>query len=375
MAVEYRLLLPEENKHANNFYNAFYQKKRTLEQWRWEFISPARKLGEPLPFAAAFDGEKLVGTQAIIPIRMIDQKGVFWAAKSEETLVDPAYRGQNLFAKMYELLFAYARQKGLYAIWGFTPARRAFEKIGFAIPLQTRQLFLPFSSHYLPAILEKPYAWPLGVLALIGSRIIHLKGILRRLLRGNFPDHHDGLEIIYSPEPPAEAGTICERFVHTWGGTTIYRDPEYLAWRFYGNPYLRPLCLVAKQKDHIQGFLFFCMTPDRMGYIVDLLAIPVGNNLPINSAIDDVYRVVSALIKESVRRLESMGALGVRIWSVGGHPFDRLVRQELKRQGFLFVSKGHDMIFQLVSGLPERQGLSMIKNWYITRAFTEGTIS
>jgi len=373
MAVECRLLSSEEGIQANNFYNAFYQKKRTLEQWRWEFISPAQKWGGPLPFAAAFDGEKLVGTQAMIPIRMIDQNGIFWAAKSEETLVDPAYRGQNLFARLYELLFAYAHQKELSAIWGFTPARRAFEKIGFTIPLHTCQLFLPFSPRYIPAILGKSWAWPLGLLAWVGSRVMSLNAMFRHSLSHNFLKHHE-VEIVTSPTPPVEAGAICERFVKNWGGATIYRDTEYLAWRFHKNPYLRPLCLVAKQEGFINGFLTFCLTPDQMGYIVDLMAAPVQNNLPLKAASENVRPLVSALIKESVRRLEAMGALGVRIWSVTPHPFDQLVRRELKRQGFFFVSKGHDMVFQLVPGLPEHPGLSQVHNWYITRAFTEGTI-
>ena len=369
--MECRLLNFEEFSPINSFYNNYYRKNRTLDQWRWEFVSPARSFGLPLPFAVICDGEKVAGTQALIPIRMIDQDGVFWSAKSEETLVDPAYRGQNLFSLLYEPLFDYARRNNILAIWGFTPARRAFEKLGFSVPVKTGQLFLPFSFRFLPMAMENPRAWPLGLLALAGSQGLSFLGGIRNFFQ--ITGSQEEIKILTAAEPPEEAGILCERFIKTWGGVTIYRDADYLAWRFYENPYLRPICLKAIQADRLVGFLAFCMTPDRMGYLVDILAVPGREGC----STAEIYRltrsVISKMVSEAVRRLGAMGALGVRAWSVTEHPFARIVRRELQGHGFWFFPRGHDMIFKVISGLPERPGLSNTHEWYITRVFSEGS--
>ena len=370
--MECNLLNKEHSSRFNNFYNTYYGTHRTFDQWKWEFLTPSRDFGPPFPFAAVVDGEKIVGTQALIPLRMIDRKGIFWTAKSEETLIDPSYRGQNLLARMYETLFDYARENNFLGVWGFTPARKAFDKLGFTLPAQTRQLFMPFYSRYIPVVLEKPKLWPLGLIALASSRMVGFLGAFPWLL-SNKTFRNKKIEVCISIQPPADAGNLCERFVKTWGGVTLYRDAKYLSWRFYQNPYLRPICLEVFQKGILTAFLAFSMTPDRMGYLVDITAAPAEEGFSLKEACHDVRPLVSAMLREAVRRLRNMGALGVRTWSVNNHPFDTLVRHELIRQGFWFVPRGFDIIFQIVPGTPERQGFNIVDHWYITRAFTQGT--
>jgi len=70
---------------------------------------------------------------------------VILTAKSEDTLVDPSYRGQKVFERMYELLFAECKKAGIQYIWGFTPAQKAFERIGFQVPYMAHQALLVFN--------------------------------------------------------------------------------------------------------------------------------------------------------------------------------------------------------------------------------------
>jgi len=118
--MEVRLIAEGEEQLCNDFYNRIYGKNRTQQQWQWEFVDNTYD-GTPIPYSVVNDNGRIAGTQAFIPIQLIDKDGPYWTAKSEETLVDPDYRGKRLFEKMYARLFDYAREHDFACIWGFTP--------------------------------------------------------------------------------------------------------------------------------------------------------------------------------------------------------------------------------------------------------------
>ena len=134
-----------DGSRCNAFYNLHYARTRSLQQSEWEFCRRAYADGT-IPFSVAEFAGEVVGTQALIPIELIDAAGTYWSAKSEETLVAASMRGRGLFHQLYEPLLTFAQSHGLESIWGFTPARSAFEREGFDIPVRTSQLLRPFSS-------------------------------------------------------------------------------------------------------------------------------------------------------------------------------------------------------------------------------------
>ncbi|MEX2234773.1 MAG: GNAT family N-acetyltransferase [Cyclobacteriaceae bacterium] len=147
MAVIVRRLLESEIGLANDFFNAVYKVSRSIDNFRWEFLHGP--VG-PAVYVVAIDDSikthtKVVGIQAAIPLQFQNSNGeVVSTAKSEDTLVDPSYRGQKIFERMYELLFQECKKAGIDFIWGFTPAKKAFEKIGFEIPFQAHQALMVF---------------------------------------------------------------------------------------------------------------------------------------------------------------------------------------------------------------------------------------
>lgn len=142
MAVTVRLLTDNELPLANDFFNRIYKTNRSLKNFEWEFVNgPAGKA----IYVGAVDATtgSVVGIQCAIPLEFIKSDGtIVLTAKSEDTLVDPAYRGQKLFERMYELLFSECKNAGIKYIWGFTPALKAFERIGFSAPFRTSQALL-----------------------------------------------------------------------------------------------------------------------------------------------------------------------------------------------------------------------------------------
>lgn len=135
--VVYRIAQEEDYVQINNFHNRLYNSSRTIEQFYWEFNNCP--FGKSI-YVVAEDEGKIIGTNCIIPINLVtsDHK-IIKSGKSEDTLVDPKYRGQKIFYKVYEFLFEKCRENGIQVIWGFTSAKKPFEKLGFSIPYDHQQ--------------------------------------------------------------------------------------------------------------------------------------------------------------------------------------------------------------------------------------------
>jgi GNAT superfamily N-acetyltransferase len=144
MAIEIRLLQNNEDELANTFFNEIYKTNRPLENFRWEFRNgPLGKAIYVVAVDTAAPATKIVGIQCAIPLELFSPAGSsVLTAKSEDTLVHPDYRGQKLFERMYALLFDECKKAGIRYIWGFTPALKAFERIGFEAPFKTSQAIL-----------------------------------------------------------------------------------------------------------------------------------------------------------------------------------------------------------------------------------------
>jgi N-acetylglutamate synthase-like GNAT family acetyltransferase len=135
--VTYRLANTDDYEHINNFHNRIYKKNRTINQFLWEFNNGP--FGKSI-YVIANDGDKIVGTNCVIPIVLTNSKNEFFlTGKSEDTLVDPEYRGQNIFNNIYDYLFQQCAKNGIKYIWGFTSAKKPFQKIGFQVPFEHQQ--------------------------------------------------------------------------------------------------------------------------------------------------------------------------------------------------------------------------------------------
>ncbi len=368
-----RFLMLDEIKPCNDFHNKFHGTNRTEAQWKWEFLANNSR---QIPFAVVEEEGRILGTQALIPIRMIDEAGEFLSAKSEETLVDPVLRGKDMFSRMYDLLFEHAEQHNILTIWGFTSAQKPFERVGFKIPDRTSQLFFPFSSESIKLLLKdgttesgqgvfrrlKYQGLGLAV-ALAGT--ISLASLKIANLRLRFRNLRD-IRIETLSEPPQGAGELCRQFVKQWGGTTILRDEDYLRWRFFQNPYVRATVRAAYIEGKLVGWVAYSVDDESMGYIIDIFA---ASNVIDRSGLETV---LALLLGDMVVRLRKTGALGVRGWSVNKHPFDLTVTRVARSMGFFPIRRGEPMVIWHSNNASSRTSLGSFDKWYINRIYTEG---
>lgn len=371
--MEVRLVAAGEEEACNAFHNRFHLENRTLLQWRWEFASnPFGRTS--IPYAVVRDGGNIVGTQAFIPIRMIDRNGIYWTAKSEETLVDPDCRGQGLFEKMYELLFRYAEEQSFAYIWGFSPAIKAFTRLGFTVPGVTQQLFIPFSSRSVSTMLTKQRGGETGsARAQMKSHIIRLGSVAARMIsvakitltNRRLPS---GLQIRTMAESNPQIGILCQQFIEQWGGTTIYRDADYMRWRLFENPYVRGIVRGIYERDQLLGWVVYTLGDDGLGYLVDIM---VG----CDATRYEPSNLVRALLLDAVLGTRNMGATGIRGWRVNEHPFDRLVCKTARQIGFYHIKHGHAMVKYDCPAARARVAHEKFDDWYVTRIYTEGVLS
>jgi Acetyltransferase (GNAT) domain len=132
--IQYALLDDACRNEVIDFYNNIYNTTRTRQNFDWLMDGPAGKT----VYVIARDTKKnnqIVGSQCAIPIFMTNNLGnKVLTAKSDDTLVDPAYRGRKIFKYMYELLFDICHKAEIEYIWGFTDAEKPFKAVGFETP-------------------------------------------------------------------------------------------------------------------------------------------------------------------------------------------------------------------------------------------------
>lgn len=365
--MDLRLATHKDASLCNVFYNSTYGKARTIEQWEWEFVSP--NPDKPLPYVMAFDGEDLVGTQAYIPVPFIDERGTFLTAKSEETLVSPRMRGMNVFPLMYEHLFDIANDQGMKSIWGFTPATKAFTRLKFTTPEQTKLLILANSWNGLPSLVAKRPGWRdayrrfgLGLSSVVLAAWGRARGTMTRgTLRPQ--------EALVTLENAATfSRPYSERFIATWGGATIFRDEAYMQWRIFDNPYLRATIMGVVADGQLVGHVAFVVDGDAVGHVIDIMAAhPDGRT--------EDKRLTKVLLASAVRRLRSEGANIIRAFSINDHPYDALVTALASEFGFIRLSRGSAVVFH-TDFQNEKRGSSHddFSNWFVTLLFTEGQL-
>lgn len=370
--MEVRLISEGEEKLCNHFHNRIYKKNRTIKQWKWDFTLNNYD-NIPTPYAVVEDSGNIVGTQALIPIRMIDKDGIFWTAKSEETLVDPAYRGKQLFEKMYALLFDYAKEHEFAYIWGFTPAIKAFVRLNFTIPGKTEQIFMPFSSRSIPLMMSKSmYGKKESVIDKFKISVIRSGSVLAQTLSSfkvasSKKKASNDFDIQTMNRPDEQTTELCQRFIKKWGGTTIYRDVKYLQWRLFENPYIKSIVRALYKKNELLGWTAFALGDDGMGYLVDLVIAGDDSRY----GVEDLIR---ALLLEAVIGTRNMGATGIRGWRVNNHPFDTLVKRVAKDIGFYHIKRGNAVVlFNCEAGM-KRPSCNNFDGWFVSRIFTEGVL-
>ena len=363
--VKIRLATKKDVFSINQFYNEMYKLNRTETQWDWEYGDSALKEAF---FAVALVDEKIVGTQALIPIDIVINKKIVLSAKSEETLIHPSYRGIGIFEKMYDFLIPIAKNAGISFIWGFTPAVKPFYRVGFKSPINTEQFYAPLSfkiSKGVSSNIEKT-----GLLKKYIYKLIYPLAVLRFKAYNIFSNKTIPAKSDYKIQEisnlPPDIQLLSHAFSEQWQVPTVNRSQDYLSWRVLNNPHCKSRILVSSYKDQILGMICFSVTEKLEGYIVDLVAV-ASSEFSIG-----VDLVISSLLSKATYEMKICGATSIRGWCFGSNQFSQVLRRVSKRLGYLHINRGEPMVIYSVDDNLDQ--LEKFSESYLSRILTEGVL-
>lgn len=355
--VTYRLAEEKDYININNFYNRIYKANRTLEQFYWEFHNCP--FGKSI-YVLAEDDQEIVGTNSVIPIQLINQnKEIILSGKSEDTLVDPAYRGQNIFYNIYEVLFSLCHEHGIGVIWGFTSAEKPFKKLGFSVPFNHQQSLIVNhiwkSYNYLSSLNTKNgFSQKLQILALCAfSKIKSTVGLLC--------SQKNGYKVTNDEVIIDQINSLIERNTSSNSESfQILQNPEFQQWRIYLNP--------NYYKVHTYGFY------DKNNNLMALIVLNSNKNsvaFIIQSVFDSslTKSEKTLMLKYVVKKIFSLGISIIRNWHFDTNAINRHEIEIFQNANFIRLKKGIGFVWKEIYPINLNPN-----NFYLSRISTQGKI-
>lgn len=328
--IKYRRASRSDYQAINDFYNRIYGRSRSMEEFEWEFHqAPAG----PSVYIIALDGTRIVGTNCVILITMINADGrKVLSGKSEDTLVDPEYRGKRIFANIYKELIEECKSEGVQVIWGFTPVARAFEKIGFEVPFGNLQslavLSVAGAYRYLSGLNPKNTA--ADKLKILGLAIMsRMKCLFTRNPRSQ------SLQLIERNDPANLTELIGEELNQLAGGIAIDQGAAYQKWRYSANPHMsNSKYLEFSNNGSPVGYAVINVTDEKVCYI---------SEIKFFWAVDDpTRRSANQLLLDFVR---DKGTCLVRNWHFANNLLGERDIRITKESGFTFLDRGSHFVW------------------------------
>ena len=329
--------------------------------WEWEYF---KRPGYQTFYVVAVNNGRIIGSQALIPVKMMGNKRVILSAKSESTLVCKQFRGQGIFEKMYSKLFQIAEQRGIKVIWGFTGAKKAFLQIGFTVPISLNLGCIPLD-------VDKNFKYFIGKLKLYHNKLSYFASLplMIYLLLKRF--RLLLCLIYYDMKYRSSAQYVCELLKvdkefdkllsiinennKKNGIITIYRDIDYINWRIITNPSIA-YKILTYEENMTKGYIIFYI---REGILVITdygctnvdTVFPVLLNRVLHLGFAEKCWCVHFLDKESLE--------------------NRKYRKYFKNYSSIIFKNSIPMVLKII----DNELFDMekdVENWFITEMFSQG---
>lgn len=331
--VTYRLATTSDYPKINEFHNRNDKPNRTLQDFNWEFHEGP--FGESI-YVIAEDKGEIVGTNCVIPIDLIHSSGnVIKSGKSEDTLVDLRYRGQNIFQNIYSFLFEECKKKEITLIWGFTSATKAFEKIGFEVPFYQHQglavnAVIP-SYNFLKKLNSKnKFSDKCKIFGLTLYSFFKFKLSLNKY---NFS---------FSLQEKKDDNNFSELLIqHNLESSNdcfaIHQNSNYQKWRIYNNPnyFKNHTFLVYNQKQLCVAIIEVNSTKDCISFI---------NQSTFHPYLTDEMRM--NIIRTITKLLFKKGSINVRNWLFNTSDLNIKETKIFQNSGYFFLERGMAMVWK-----------------------------
>ena len=358
-SIEICLLQESDIEVANSFHNTLLNTNRTNEQFIWEFINSPH--GEAIYILAKDTSKngKIIGTQSAIPFYMKTGNGKqILTAKTEDSFLDPNYRGSNIFDHMNNRLFEECKTRGISFLWALTFAVKPYAKIGFDAPFHNQQGIYCIDQYksfsYLRSLNQKNKLLDhIKIYALtVAAKLLSMKlNFISSDLKTFEINNRESAELdSFFVEVLKEE----EEIFH------IQQDEQFLNWRIVENPHNNNYVQYAlvNSKEELSGHVL-CNINDRgFAFITQMVFLP---SISVN--------IKRAFIKRIISNLKRKQMFMIRFW---GYDTNRINREEidlLKSMGFTFVDRGIPVVWMGLEGNNQLDAQKM----FMSRMHSHGT--
>jgi GNAT superfamily N-acetyltransferase len=341
---EYRELRQEDLPGLCPLMRKTFQTETTEAYWRWKFFE--NPLHENASFVALC-GERLIGFAGAVPYRLKYGDRVIKAGHLVDLMVDPEWRGKNVFSLIMRMMVARIIQS-MDVMYGFTneKSREIFERF-YDIAYETPRIDRPVRTEHLARKVI-----PLAVL----SRWMGNAGdsVLRLLVRLHSSTRSKGIYIQSVDRFDSGVDALWED-VSTGFEIAAVRDRAYLNWRYSDHPIYKYKMFTAEgDPGSLLGFVVLrCHHfPDAgpIGLVVDFLVRP------------DRADAARALLAHSIQHFQTQGVTGVTGWMFPHSPWKRVFERSLffprKSKVIVLTTSFADNV--------DRNRLKDLRQWYIT---------
>ena len=355
--VKYRLAQEDDYEKINDFHNRLYDSNRTIEQFYWGFHNCP--FGQSI-YVIAEDEDKIVGTNCVIPIDLVtSDKLIIRSGKSEDTLVDPEYRGQKICYNMYDFLFEKCNDQGIQVIWGFTTAIKPLKNSGFSIPFDNQQSLVVNniwrSYKYLSSLNNKNRVIDkLKILGLCVISKIKTIGRLKCQLTGYCITEDEKIVDVVNDLINSNLSSLNQSFA-------IHQNSDFQRWRIYQNP--------NYNKIHTYGFY------DKYNNLIALIILNSHSNKVAYISQTTLFHEKLAVVEKIkilqyvTRKMFNLGICLIRNWHFDTNSLNK---QEIKffvDAGYTHLQRGIGFVWKELDNInlkPEK--------FYLSRIATQGVI-
>lgn len=335
--VTYRMATESDYDKINDFHNRIYCENRTKEQFLWEFNNCP--FGKSI-YVIAIEDDKIIGTNCVIPIVLKCNDGeLFKTGKSEDTLVDPDYRGKNIFNGIYEVLFEKCKEAGIVAIWGFTMAKKPFTKIGFDIPFNHKQSIIVNdvvdTYKYLKTLnrnnssLRNFKILGLCVLSKLKKTVFSFQN---RILNFNIVENENITQNVDSLIENSQKDTKNLFFIN--------QTKEFQKWRVYDNPNYNKVKTYAvyDRDEKMLGLFIINVDLNNIGHVIQ-------TTFDSSLSLCDKTNIMGEIIK----RIFISGVKAIRNWHFNTNIVNLDEIDLYKKLNFVFINNGTCFVWRKIN--------------------------
>lgn len=320
-----------------------FQKKCPVSHWKWKYVdNPA---GKPYTFLAE-DSGRIIGHCSLLPAWMSFQGRKTMAAQRVDSMVHPAYRRRGILVSLAKECYGRASAEGVAVLYHF-PNEQSYslslqrldsERLG-ELPQFVKILDIR-------AIIERRIHSPT-----VASLAAQPPRLLSRARRGNVRrETAEHVEVV-------DVGAFDQHFDDLWlkvkdrFGISIWKDSNYLNWRYASCPDRHYDILAAEEEGTLTGFMVLMSAegPSKVGRVVDFVSLP-GRE-----------QAESLLVLAGLEHLREQGAD-----MASCHVFEHSpLCQSLRRQGFFKRGEAFDVVVRALGGDLPSAALLDIKQWHL----------